>query len=93
MSCPQNSKKWGWCSIAENQPLIRKILKEVIKVSNKPVTLKIRMGWDKNNINGIEVGKIAEEEGISALTIHGRTKDMFYSGKASWDFIREMKNL
>ncbi|HSH35442.1 tRNA dihydrouridine synthase, partial [Schnuerera sp.] len=55
------------------------------------VTLKIRMGWDYNSINGIEVGRIAEKEGVSALTIHGRTRDMFYSGKADWDFIKKLK--
>ncbi len=49
------------------------------------------MGWDANNVNGLEVAKVAEEEGISALTIHGRTRDMFYSGKADWDFIKKVK--
>ncbi len=57
----------------------------------KPITIKIRMGWDKENINGIEIAKIAEEEGVSAITIHGRTRDMFYSGEADWDFIAKVK--
>jgi len=53
--------------------------------------LKIRMGWDHDNINGIEIARIAEEEGVSAITIHGRTRDMFYSGEADWNFIKEVK--
>ena len=58
-----------------------KILKEVVKASTKPVTIKIRTGWDINNINGMEIAKMAEEEGVLAITVHGRTRDMFYSGK------------
>ncbi len=93
MGCPTPKivKNGDGAALLKNPTLIRKILKEITKVSNKPVTLKIRMGWDHNSLNGIEVGKIAEEEGISAITIHGRTKDMFYSGKANWDFIKELK--
>ncbi|CCQ94801.1 putative tRNA-dihydrouridine synthase 1 [[Clostridium] ultunense Esp] len=93
MGCPAPKivKNGDGAALLKNPLLIRKILKEIVKVSNKPVTLKIRMGWDHNNINGIKVGKIAEEEGISALTIHPRTRDMFYSGKADWDFIKRMK--
>ena len=90
MGCPAPKivKNGDGSALLKNPYLIRKILKEIIKVSKKPVTLKIRMGWDHNNINGIEVAKIAEEEGVSALTIHGRTRDMFYSGDADWDFIK-----
>ena len=55
------------------------------------MTAKIRMGWDKESINGIEIAKIAENTGISAITIHARTRDMFYSGKADWDYIKELK--
>lgn len=93
MGCPAPKivKNGDGSSLLKDPVLVRKILKEVIKVSEKPVTLKIRMGWDHNNINGIEIGKIAEKEGIDALTIHGRTRDMFYSGEADWDFIRRLK--
>lgn len=94
MGCPAPKivKNGDGSALMKNPKLTREILKNVVKASNKPVTLKIRMGWDKDNINGIEIAKIAEEEGISALTVHGRTRDMFYSGEADWDFIRKVKS-
>jgi tRNA-dihydrouridine synthase B len=93
MGCPAPKivKNGDGSALLKNPKLVREILKRVIKVSKKPVTLKIRMGWDHDNINGIDIAKIAEEEGIKALTIHGRTRDMFYSGEADWDFIRKVK--
>lgn len=93
MGCPAPKivKNGDGSALLKSPPLIRRILKEVMKVSKKPVTLKIRMGWDPDNINGLEVAKIAEEEGVSALTIHSRTRDMFYSGEADWDFIKKAK--
>ncbi|GFN35185.1 tRNA dihydrouridine synthase DusB [Tepidimicrobium xylanilyticum] len=93
MGCPapKTVKNGDGARLLKNPLLVREILREVVKVSNKPVTLKIRMGWDKDNINGIEIGKIAEEEGISAIIIHARTRDMFYSGDADWSFIKRMK--
>lgn len=93
MGCPAPKivKNGDGSALLKNPKLAREILREIVKVSEKPVTLKIRMGWDHNNLNGIDIAKIAEEEGISALTIHGRTRDMFYSGEADWDFIRKVK--
>lgn len=93
MGCPAPKivKNGDGSALLKEPKMIRKILKEIIKVSKKPVTLKIRIGWDHNNVNGIEVARIAEEEGVSALTVHGRTRDMFYSGKADWDFIKKVK--
>lgn len=93
MGCPAPKivKNQDGSALMKDPKLIREILKNVIKVSKKPVTIKIRMGWDSNMINGIDIAKIAEEEGVSALTIHGRTRDMFYSGKADWDFIAKVK--
>ena len=93
MGCPAPKivKNGDGAALLKNPSLIKNILREIVKVSNKPVTLKIRMGWDRDSINGVEIGKIAEEEGVSAITIHGRTRDMFYSGKADWDFIKKLK--
>jgi nifR3 family TIM-barrel protein len=93
MGCPAPKivKNGEGSALMKNPSLIRDILREMVKASNKPITLKIRMGWDHDNINGIEIGKIAEEEGVSALTIHGRTRDMFYSGVADWDYIKSVK--
>lgn len=67
------------------------IMKAVIKNSQVPVTLKIRKGWDKENIVAVEVAKIAEKVGISAITVHGRTRSEFYTGKADWDIIKKVK--
>ena len=69
----------------------RKIMISAVKNSTVPVTLKIRKGWDKDHIVAVEVAKIAEEVGISAITVHGRTRTEFYSGKADWDIIKKVK--
>lgn len=68
-----------------------KIMKAVVKNSKIPVTLKYRKGWDKENIVAVEVAKIAERVGISAITIHGRTRSEFYSGIADLEIIRQVK--
>lgn len=77
----------------KNPRLASVILKEVVKNSEKPVTLKIRKGWDEGNINATEIAKIAEDAGISAIAIHGRTREEFYSGKADWDIIKTVKEV
>ena len=69
-----------------------KIIKEVVKNSNKPVTLKIRKGWDDKHIIACEIAKIAEKCGISAITVHGRTREQYYSGKVDLDIIKQVKN-
>lgn len=93
MGCPAPKivKNGDGSALLKDPVLVQEILREIVKVSKKPVTLKIRMGWDHSNINGVEIGKIAEAEGIAALTIHGRTRDMFYSGESDWDFIKKLK--
>lgn len=68
-----------------------KIMKVVVKNSRVPVTLKYRKGWDKDNIVAVEVAKIAENSGISAITIHGRTRSEFYSGVADLEVIKQVK--
>lgn len=68
-----------------------KIIQSVVKNSSVPVTLKIRKGWDKENIVACELAKIAENAGISAITVHGRTRSEFYSGKADLEIIRKVK--
>ena len=67
------------------------ILKVVVENSSKPVTLKFRKGWDHERIVATEIAQIAEKSGISAITIHGRTRTDFYSGKADWDIIKAVK--
>ena len=68
-----------------------KILIAVVNKSTVPVTLKIRKGWDKENVVAVEIAKIAERVGISAITVHGRTRSEFYTGKADWDIIKKVK--
>ena len=68
-----------------------KVIKAVVKNSTKPVTLKLRKGWDTNNIVAVEFAQMAEKAGVSAITIHGRTRTEMYSGKADLDIIKKVK--
>ena len=67
------------------------IIRAVVANSTKPVTLKFRKGWNNENIVACELAKIAEKSGVSAITIHGRTRDEYYSGKADLDIIKKVK--
>ena len=93
MGCPAPKviKNCDGSALMRNPKLAAEVLTAVVKNSKKPVTLKIRKGWDDNSVNALEIAKIAEECGISALAIHGRTREQFYSGKADWDIIAEIK--
>ena len=68
-----------------------KVIKAVVENSNKPVTLKLRKGWDLNNIVAVEFAQMAEKAGISAITVHGRTRSEMYSGKVDMDIIKKVK--
>jgi len=57
----------------------------------KPVTVKIRKGFDEDHVNAVEIAKIAEDCGVAAIAVHGRTREQYYSGKADWDIIRRVK--
>lgn len=93
MGCPAPKviKNGDGSALMRNPKLAEEVLKSVVKNSKKPVTLKIRKGWDDNNINAVEIAKIAEASGISALAIHGRTREQYYSGNADWDIIAKIK--
>ena len=93
MGCPAPKvvKNGDGSALMRNPKLAAEVLSSVVKNSKKPVTLKIRKGWDDNSVNAVEIAKIAEECGISALAIHGRTREQFYSGKADWDIIAKIK--
>ena len=71
--------------------LAGKIAKEVVKSAKVPVTIKMRIGWDNENIVAFEAAKIFEQAGISAITVHGRTRNEFYSGNADWNIIKKVK--
>lgn len=93
MGCPAPKviKNGDGSALMKNPKLAEEVMKSVVKNSIKPVTLKIRKGWDDNSINAVEIAKIAEQAGISALAIHGRTREQYYSGEADWDIIKEIK--
>ena len=68
-----------------------KIIEVAVRVSDAPITIKCRKGWDAEHVNAIEFAKMAQECGAAAVAVHGRTRDQYYSGKADWDIIREVK--
>ena len=70
---------------------VKSIMQTVVKASKVPVTVKIRKGWDNDHIVAVEAAKIAEEVGISAITVHGRTRSEYYTGKADWNIIKKVK--
>ncbi len=79
-------------ALLKNPEKIGEIVSKVSMVSPVPVTVKIRKGWDENNVNAPAVAKIIERNGGAAVAVHGRTRSDFYSGTADWDIIREVKN-
>lgn len=82
----------GEGSALMKQPkLVEKILSGMVKASKKPVTVKIRAGFDASQINAPEIAKIAEACGVSAIAVHGRTREQYYAGHADWDVIRRVK--
>lgn len=87
---PKVVKNGDGSKLLLNLELLKEIAIEVVKKSKVPVTAKIRKGWD-NNIVAVEASKILEEAGISAITIHGRTREEYYSGKADWEIIKKVK--
>lgn len=93
MGCPAPKvvKNGDGSKLLLNLPLAEEIMKAVVQNSSVPVTVKFRTGWDNNNIVAVEMAKIAENAGVAAITIHGRTRSEFYSGKANWDIIKKVK--
>ena len=79
-------------SLMRDEPNAAKILEAVVKAVKVPVTLKMRMGWNHENLNAPRLAKIAEECGIQMITLHGRTRCQFYEGQADWGFIRTVKD-
>jgi len=91
MGCPVNkvAKKSGaGASLLKDPEKVYEIVKAVVGAVKKPVTVKIRIGWDFDSINCVEVAKLIEKAGASAITVHGRTRSQFYSGNADWKYIK-----
>ncbi len=78
-------------ALLKNPPLIRKIVEKTVKAIKKPVTVKIRKGFDGENIDILETARIIEGSGAAAIAVHGRTREQYYSGEADWEVIRQIK--
>ncbi len=79
-------------ALMKNPRLAGEVIRAVSRAVSVPVTVKFRMGWDREHINAVEFARIAEENGASAVTVHGRTREAFYNGKADWEIIRQVKD-
>jgi nifR3 family TIM-barrel protein len=94
MGCPVPKvaiKAQAGSALLKNPEKIYEIVKSVVEAVSTPVTVKIRSGWDENSINAVEVAKLCEKAGASAITIHARTRSQGYSGKADWNIIKQVK--
>jgi len=93
MGCPAKKvcKVMAGSALLQNETLVGDILEAVVGAVDIPVTLKIRTGWDKDNRNALNIARIAQEAGIQALSIHGRTRACHYKGDAEYDTIRDVK--
>ena len=78
-------------ALLKNPKLVKEIVTKVVNAVDIPVTVKIRSGWDANSINAVEIAKIVEEAGASAIAIHARTRSQQYSGNADWNIIKQVK--
>ena len=93
MGCPtpKITKNGEGSALMLKPELVGRIVREVTRASEKPVTVKIRKGWDENNVNAVDIARIAEENGARAVAVHGRTREQFYSGSADWSIIKKVK--
>lgn len=93
MGCPAPKivKNGDGSALMRDLDLAKRVIDKVVTASKKPVSVKFRLGWDEDNINYLELGKICEELGVSFVTLHPRTRNAFYSGEADWDAIAKLK--
>lgn len=94
MGCPtpKITKNGEGSALMLKPALAGELIRAVVAVSKKPVTVKIRKGWDDEHVNAVEFALIAEKSGAAAIAVHGRTREQFYSGKADWDIIKKVKD-
>ena len=78
-------------ALLKQPKLVEEILTKMVKAVNKPVTVKIRKGFENGTVYAVEIAKIAESCGVSAIAVHGRTREQYYSGKADWNVIKDVK--
>ena len=93
MGCPAPKvvKAGDGSALMKNPKLAYDIVNKVKAATNLPVTVKFRKGWDEQSINALEFGKLMQEAGADAVTLHGRTREQYYSGTADWEIIKELK--
>ncbi len=93
MGCPapKITKNGEGSALMRKPELVARIVKAVSSSTQKPVTVKIRKGWDDSTVNAVQIAQIAEENGACAVAVHGRTREQYYSGKADWDIIKQVK--
>ena len=93
MGCPAPKivKNGEGSCLMKTPELVGRIVKSLVESQSKPVTIKFRKGFDDDHINAVEIAKIAEANGASAVAVHGRTREQYYSGKADWDIIKQVK--
>jgi len=93
MGCPVPKvvKNGEGSALMKNPKLVYQIVSKTVRAVRKPVTVKIRKGFDDAHVNAVEIAKIVEEAGGAAVAVHGRTREQYYSGKADWEIIRRVK--
>jgi tRNA-dihydrouridine synthase B len=93
MGCPAKKvcNAWAGSALLKDEALVGRLASAVVGAVDVPVTLKIRTGWDRANRNGVSIARIAEDAGIRALAVHGRTRDMLYTGEAEYETIAAIK--
>lgn len=93
MGCPAHKiiSNGEGSALMKNLPLAAKVIEAVVRATSLPVTVKFRKGWDAGSVNAVEFAKMAEESGAAAVSVHGRTREQGYSGKADWDIIADVK--
>ena len=93
MGCPAPKivKNGEGSALTKNPELVGEIIKAMVSTQKKPVTIKIRKGFDEKHINAVEIAKVAEQNGAAAIAVHGRTREQYYSGKADWDIVKSVK--
>lgn len=93
MGCPAPKivKNCDGSALMREPKLAKQIIRETVSKSKKPVTVKIRKGWDENSVNAVEFAKMIEDSGALAVAVHGRTRAQMYNGRADWDIIRQVK--
>jgi len=93
MGCPAKKvcKVWSGSALLQDESLVSRILTAVVAAVDVPVTLKIRTGWNRDNLNAVQIARIAEDSGVQSLAVHGRSRDMYFKGHAEYDTIASIK--